>query len=400
MDFPLANLFFVPSEDATAFGRRLRAAAQQAPIVFDTAFGMPILLRKSHITTAYRDTATFSTRMFQAGILNGGLAAMQGDEHARMRRVYNMFFLPRAVSQYEERFVRPISEQVVDRLAGKPRVDLLEDFAMELPRRVIGELFGFPAEKLHETDERVRAMLRGLVRMHDPAAVAESQRAYGETLGLITEVVERESRDTSDTLLGEILRTLKAEHMDTIEASRQIVLSLILGGYETTSWLVANTIHALLAHPDTLARVRQDPSLLPAAIEEGMRWCPSIFGVLRMVERDVRLDDQALSAGTVVCLAGIAGNYDETAYPSPEVYDIDRKPLPAANVFGGGAHFCVGAPLARMEARVGLQALLARFPGLRAVPEERPSFMYGAKDSVAHGPDKLPVLLHHHHHHH
>jgi cytochrome P450 len=395
MNLPTANLLFVPSRDPTALGTRLAAAARRDPIVLDTGLGIPLLLRKAHVSAVARDITTFSTRMFQGGILDGGLAALQGEDHQRMRRVYNMFFLPRPVDRYEVEVVRPIAHEVVARLEGQGHgpegVDLLDAFAMELPRRVISKLFGFPMAQIMENDERVRTMFRGIVRIGDPLAAA--QTAYEETLGLITEVVERERSSRSDTLLGEILRTLEAEDMATLRACQQVVLSLMLGGYETTGWLLANVLYTLLAHPDTLERVRRDPSLLPGAIDESMRWCPSVIGGLRLVERDVEVEGLELKEGMVIHLAGIASHYDEAVYPSPQVFDIDRRPSANPMVFGSGPRFCVGAPLGRMEARVGLEVLLERFPRLRAVPGDEPVFTYGVRESVQHGPDRVRALL-------
>lgn len=393
MTLSTTNLFFVPSGDPTALGKRLAAAARENALVHDTGMGVPVVLRKAHLSAMFRDAATFSTRMFQGGILNGGLAALQGEDHTRMRRIYNMFFLPRAVERYEGSIVRPIAEEVVGRLAGEGPVDLLDAFAMELPRRVISKLFGFPMEQIAENDSRVRAMFRGIVRVGDPVAAAESQKAYEETVGQITEVVERERANPSETLLGEILRTLEAEKMASLEACQQIVLSLLLGGYETTSWLMANALYALLAWPEAMARVRRDPALLPPALEESMRWCPSVAGTVRLVERDVELDGLKLSAGMVIYLASVAPHYEEETYPSPEVFDIGRQPVATPLVFGGGPHYCVGAPLGRMEARVGLSVLLERFPKLRAAPGEKATFTYGVRESVAHGPDKVMALL-------
>jgi cytochrome P450 len=387
------NLFFVPSDDPTALGKRLAAAARETPMVHDTGMGLPVVLRKAHLSAIFRDAVTFSTRMFQGGILNGGLASLQGEDHTRMRRIYNMFFLPRAVERYEASIVRPIAEDMAAGLKAKDSVDLVDAFAMEMPRRVISQLFGFPMEQIADNDHRVRAMFRSIVRVTDPVAVAEGQKAYEETLGQITEVVERERASPRETLLGEILRTLEAENMATMEACQQIVLSLLLGGYETTSWLLANALYSLLAWPDVLERVRRDAGLLSPAIEESMRWCPSVAGTLRLVERDVELDGLQLSGGTVIYLAAVAPHYDEEAYPSPEVFDIGRQPVPTPLVFGGGPHYCVGAPLGRMEARVGLSVLLERFPRLRAAPGEKPTFMYGVRESVAHGPDRVMALL-------
>jgi cytochrome P450 len=167
----------------------------------------------------------------------------------------------------------------------------------------------------------------------------------------------------------------------------------MLGGYETTIWMVANALHALLANPAALEQVRRDHALIPAAIDESMRWCPSVAGTLRLVERDVTLGgDLKLQAGGVIYLPVVA-HYDEATHPSPEVFDLARRPAPTVMVFGGGAHYCVGAPLARMEARVALSTLLTRFPDVRLDPSEKPTFSYGVRESVAHGPDKLPALL-------
>ncbi len=393
MSLPTSNLFFVPSDDPTALGKRLAAAARESPVVKDAGMGLPVLLRKHNVASAFRDVGTFSTRMFQTGILKGGLASLQGEDHAKMRRIYGLFFLPRAVERYEDNIVRPIAEEVVTSLAGREGVDLVDAFAMELPRRVVSRLFGFPMAQIADNDERVRTMFRSIVRVGDPVAAAEGERAYHETLGQITEVVEREKAMPSDSLLGEILRTLETEKMASLEACQQIVLSLLLGGYETTSWLIANALYALMAHPDVLERVREDVSLLPPAIEESMRWCPSVAGTVRLVERDVEMDGVPLAAGTPLYIASVAAHYDEETYPRPGVFDIDRKPPATPMVFGGGPHYCIGAPLGRMEARVGLATLIARYPGLRAAPGAKPTFMYGVRESVAHGPDKLPALL-------
>ncbi len=201
-------------------------------MVRDAGMGLPVLLRKNHVAAAFRDVATFSTRMFQTGILKGGLASLQGEDHAKMRRIYSLFFLPRSVERYEESVVRPITEEVAGELAGREGVDLVDAFAMELPRRVISRLFGFPMAQIADNDERVRTMFRSIVRVGDPVAAAEGERAYHETLGTITEVVERERRMPSDSLLGEILRTLESERMASLEACQKqfAILSPRSGG--------------------------------------------------------------------------------------------------------------------------------------------------------------------------
>ncbi|MFO0756595.1 MAG: cytochrome P450 [Byssovorax sp.] len=385
------SLFFVPSDDPTAIARRFADAAKEAPLVTDAVMGLPVVLRKHHLAAIFKDPVTFTTRMFAAGILKGGLAAMQGEEHVKMRRIYNLFFTPKAVERYEGAIVRPIVTDIVEGLKSDGPIDLIDPFCMEMPKRVISALFGLPMDQLAENDARVRDMFRSIIQIGNPEAAAAGQRAYEEALGQITEVAEREMTAPGDTLLGEIVRTLQAEGMMSLEAVQQIVLSLLLGGYETTIWLMTNSLYALLSHPEALAAVRADLTLLPAAIEESMRWAPSNVGTLRMVERPFEMDELKLAPGTVFYCAQIAQNYDEETYARPAVYDINRRVQP--QIFGGGIHYCVGAPLARMEARVALSLLLQRFPGLRLDASAPPTWMYGVRGSVAHGPDKLSVFL-------
>lgn len=389
--FETQNLLFVPSTDPTDLGKRLVAAGQRSPIVIEAGLGLPTLLRGPHITAALRDTESFSTRMFQAGILKGGLAALAGEEHQKMRRVYNMFFTPRAVQRYEDSITRPIADQVVAGLAGRDHADLIDEFAVALPKRVISTLFGLPLEQLEENDARVRTMFRGIIQVQNPVAVAESEVAYQATLADLAPLIEREMHSPGPSLLGEIIRVMKDEGMASVHNCQQVVISLILGGYETTIWLFANALHSLLVHPEVLAQVQARPELVVPAIEESMRWCPSNTGAIRLVEKKVSLPDLELEPGTVVYLAAVAMHYDESQYPDPYRFQLGRKVTPM--IFGGGSHYCVGAQLARMEARVGISALLARFPNLRRDPSHQPTFTYGVRESVAYGPDRLPAWL-------
>jgi cytochrome P450 len=385
------NLLCLPSTDPTALGRRLGAAAKKNAIVHEPSLGLPMLLRSQHIGPALRDTESFSNRMFQAGVLKGGLASLAGEEHTRMRRIYNLFFTPRALARYEESIVRPTVTDMVGRLKEKEHVDLLDDFCVAVPKHIISRLFGLPLEHLDKNDARVRTMFRGIIQIGNPLAATAADQALSDTLQDLAPLIDEEMATPSHRLLGEIIRVLKEEGMASLEICQQIVISLLLGGYETTIWLFANALHALLAHPEVLSQVRQAPESISGAIEESMRWCPSTVGTVRLVEKKVSLPDLELEPGTVVYLAATTGHYDENQYPEPERYDIKRKVTPM--IFGGGPHFCVGAQLARMEARIALSELIANHPALRLDPVEPPIFTYGVRESVAHGPDRLPAFL-------
>jgi cytochrome P450 len=386
------SLFATVSEDPTELGMNLAAAALEHPIYFDEGLGMPVVLRNSEVLAALRDDQTFSNRVFHSPLTKDALLSMDGEAHTRMRKIYNSFFAPQQVRRYEESIVAPAIAEVIDQLAKSTRVDLVDDFCMLVPQRVISALFGLPGERIAENDVLVRAILRALISPFDPRAVAEGVRAHAELASEINAIAERELERPSDTLLGEIAKGLVAEGMGTVQACEGVVFSLILASYETTIWGLASIMSALLRYPDVFARVRENPELLPNAIEESWRWCGSAMGTLRFVERETELAGQTLPGGSVVHLSFVASNFDPHVYPRPETFDIEHKVK--SMTFGGGAHFCVGASLARMESRVAVAQLLKRFPGLRADSDRKaPVFAPGTRGAASFGPDHLPAVL-------
>jgi cytochrome P450 len=386
------SLFVTQSQDPTEFSRTMAAAAKRCPVYFDEMLGLPVVLQTSAINAALKDTETFSTRVFAQGLMRDALISQEGDAHTRMRKLYNNFFAPRQIKAYEERIVLPAVRDVVDSLARQDQPDLIDHFAMIVPQRVVSALFALPMDDIAKNDVLVRAMLLAIIRPLDEVAGAAGKAAYEVMSGTLHEIAARELANPSDTLLGEIAKALIAEGQNDVEACERIVFTLILGSYETTIWGIAAVVAALLRHPDALARVRADHSLVPGAIEEAWRWCGTAPSTIRFVERETNIGGETLSAGTVVALALGAPLYDEALYAEPERYDIERPAKPMH--FGGGIHYCVGAPLARMETRVAITELLERFPDLRMDPARpAPTFMLGTRHSVAYGPDHLPVIL-------
>jgi cytochrome P450 len=389
---PRKSLFSFTSENPSAFGAHLAAAAREHSVYFDEGLGVAVVLRGADVAAVLRDSETFSTRTYDIGIMKGALVTLDGESHTRMRRLFNAVLSPRVISRYEETIVTPVARRVVERLARKERADLFDEFAILMPMGVTSALFGLPEERIAENDVLIRKMIRSVVMPQDPVVMAEGRSAHAVMEAQLREIAEREVAHPSDTLLGEIARALVAEGLGGVEACEGVVLTLILGSYETTSWMLANLLVALLAHPDAMDQLRQQPSLLPQAIEEAARWCNSAAGIVRFVEREATIGGETLAAGTILYLSLIARHYDEEIYPRPEIFDIHRRPVGLLN-FGGGPHYCVGAPLARMEARIGVSLLLERFPALRADPMLRPMFSTAPRGAAAFGPDRIPALL-------
>lgn len=389
---PRKNLLSMVSEDPTSLGMQLAAIGRDEPAVFDEGLGMPMLLRSADIQTVLRDEATFSTRVFQNGLMKDALIATGGEAHTRMRKLYNGFFAPQQIARYEQDIVVPAVELALDDLSRAQSPELIDHFCTQVPQRVVSALFGLPAEKIAENDALVRAILLAIVRPYDEQAVAAGNAAYATMSEDLHDIARRELANPGPTLFGEIAKTLIANGDGNVEACERIVLTLVLGSYETTIWGLASTVAALLRYPDAQARLRANLALLPNAIEESWRWCGSTLGTVRFVEREVTIAGQTFAPGSVIEAAWMGTHYEPDVYPNPEEFDLERKTK--TMIFSGGPHFCVGAPLARMETRVAISRLLTRFPVLRADPDRpAPKFMLGTRGSVSFGPDVLPAVL-------
>jgi cytochrome P450 len=224
----------------------------------------------------------------------------------------------------------------------------------------------------------------------DPTLVEPGTTAFAELQAYTTALVEAERARPGDNLLGQIIQAHVDEGGYTPEAVTVAVIGLLLGGFETTVQLLAATVTALLLHPDALRRVREDPALATAAFDEALRWATPTAGLYRLVKRDTTIAGTPIAAGGMVYLAIAAAHFDAAVYPDPHQFRLDR---PGTHLgFGAGPHYCVGAPLARLESRAALSALLDACPRLRLDPAAELSFHYSARGFPQHGTETLRVL--------
>jgi cytochrome P450 len=384
------SAFLAKSESPAAIGQALAALGREQPVVHDELMAAPVVLRHHDVSKAIRDSDTFSTAFYGIGPMATSMIAKNGPEHTRQRRIYNRFFNPAASARYAER-VTPIAERMFGALAGRRRADLIEDVMVRYPMAVFLDLLGIPDELGDQGLDWVRAIVRQLGSPMDESVVAPGEAAAAELSAYCDELVERERRDPGDNLLGEVIRAHLAEDQYSVEACSTAVVSLLLGGFETTIQMLAGTVGALLANPDALAAVRADHGLIDAAVDESFRWANPSPGLYRLVTKDVTVAGTTFAQGSLVYLCVAAAHFDADAYPDPDRFDLDRHPSHLG--FGLGRHYCAGAPLARIEAKAGLTALLAASPELRLDPDKPPAFHYGARGFVQHGTEALHVLL-------
>ncbi|MDA8372164.1 MAG: cytochrome P450 [Nocardiopsaceae bacterium] len=292
-------------------------------------------------------------------------------DHTRLRKLVSRAFTVRRVNE-----LRPRVEQITDGLltalpekAEGGVVDLIEHFAYPLPITIICELVGVPEE-----DRPLwREWSDALTRIDDIDRMGGAVRDMVEH---IRHMLDQRRAAPSDDLLDALIR-VRDDEGDRLSETELItmVLTLVIAGHETTAHLIGNGTAALLTHPGQLALIREDPQLLPAAVHELMRWCgPVLVTRPRYATEDVTVADTLIRQGDTVEAVLVSANRDPRYFPDPDRLDITRRPEGRGEQhigFGHGAHYCLGAALARQEGEVAFGRLFDRYPGLAlAVPEE------------------------------
>jgi cytochrome P450 len=312
-------------------------------------------------------------------------------DHTRLRKLVARAFVPARVAALEPA-ITDIANDLLDRLPpAEPdtAVDLVAGYAHPLPFRVIGELLGVPVADRPALDSWFQTLLRPYAGDPPPDMVAASD----SIVAYLADLVAAKSRTPGDDLVSVLVFASDDEDRLTRQELLSSLFQLIVAGHDTTTSLIGNSVVALVDHPDQMADLVGDPGLLPGAVEELLRFCAAVpHATFRVTTEAVDIGNTVIPAGrqVLVCLA--AANRDPLEWDDPDELDIRRVPRPHL-AFGHGAHFCLGAPLARLEARTALASLLGRFPRLRlAVARDALAWSHG-DGLVLRGLDSLPVTL-------
>jgi cytochrome P450 len=330
--------FFVVSryEDVKRVGR--------TPLVFSSAPGITVVDEGSD---------------FEAG--QSSMLQMDPPRHARYRKLVSGGFTPRRINALEP-MIRALANEILDDAAAKGSVDFVTDVAAELPLRVIARFLGVPEED------------RGLLFTSSNRLLGFEDAEYGTTeadardgamdLAMIAyRVGEARKMAPQDDIITILLNAeVDGERLSDIDFIAFFVL-LTVAGNETTRNQTSHTLRLLLEHPAELAKLRADPSLLPGAIEEALRYSPPVMYFRRTTTVDTELRGVAIPKGSYVTIYYPSANRDEDVFPDPDRFDITRSPNEHL-AFGDGEHFCLGASLARMQLRAIIGETLRRFPGI------------------------------------
>ncbi|MER8012534.1 cytochrome P450 [Streptomyces sp. NPDC094149] len=305
-----------------------------------------------------KDAGRIGTELLDEELIGKHLLVTDPPQHTRLRSLVSRAFTARRVAELRPR-IRQITDELLDAMLPRGRADLVDSFAYPLPITVICELLGVPE------------MDRGEFRRMSTEAVAPSSPeaeydAFARLAAYLTELIEdkRCAGPTGD-LLSDLVRTT-AEDGDRLSPGelRGMAFVLLIAGHETTVNLISGAVHTLLTHPDQLAALRADMSLVDAAVEETLRYeGPVENATFRFAAETLEIGGTKIMRGDAVMIGLSAADRDASRYPAPDRFDLHRDAR-GHLAFGHGIHYCLGAPLARLEARTAIRTLLERAPDL------------------------------------
>ncbi|MCY1003291.1 cytochrome P450 [Myxococcus sp. MISCRS1] len=370
----------------------LARARREAPVFFSPALGAWVVTRHADISAVVADTERFSSAEsitvgaattppeVVAALMDGyplvpSLVDNDPPAHSRFRGLVSKAFTGRRLAE-KEPFIRALVDELIDSFRNEGKADLFLRFAHPLSASIIAEILGIPRADIHRfrrwSDELTTvlaahgpiehqvACARGVVEFQRYLAQALEERKTAPREDLLSDIVTGSRELTPPMSMAELVSMLMQVHF---------------AGHETTAGLIVGAVELLLEHPEQLQALRDDPSLIAGAVEEAVRMTSPVHAMFRTALEPVELGGVPIPKGAHIRIVYASANRDEARFHEPERFDVRRPDVKKHLAFGQGLHFCIGAPLARLEARLALEALLRSLPGLRLGPGQTPGFL-------------------------
>jgi len=337
------------------------------PVTWVPELNMWLIVRYEDVVQVLLDWQTFgleSEHSLIADTIGPMMLSMDGPAHQRLRVPLATPFRPKPLRRNYAGIIADMAHLLVDEFVAEGTADLHSQFATELALLTVTTVLGFPIADRASFHEWYRDLAAAIGNVLGDTAVRErGQQAFARFHSYVVGVLEQLKRQPDESVLGQMIASEAADlTMDELVSNTAITF---FGGLETTAALLSNTVWCLLTHPADLARLQADENLWANAVEEVLRWESPVQTAHRHVRRDTAVQGNPIGAGQMVQCMLSAANRDPRLFAEPDRFDIDRANAAKHLSFARGPHFCFGAPLARLEATIGLPILLARLPNLR-----------------------------------
>jgi cytochrome P450 len=377
---------------------------REAPIYWSDLWGCWILTRYRDIVSTLQNPRRFSSvgRLTAAMELpqdvreqvrplvrhySQGLINVDPPDHTRLRQLVHKAFLPGTVGAMAG-YVEGIVERLIEEVQPRGKMDIIRDFAYPLPVTVIARLMGVPPAD-HGKLKRWSGKIVEFMATPKPApeVLMSSQDALLALQDYFRSTFRRRRVEPRDDLISALVAAEEAGERLTEEELISTCVTLLIGGHETTTYLISSGVLALIQHPEQLRKLRVNPDGARMAVEEMLRYEGPFQRNRRLATEAVELDGHLIQKGQLLVQMLGAANRDPAVFPNPDSFDIERHPNRHVS-FGHGPHFCIGAPLARLEAPIAINALLRRLPNLELATDE-----LAWKNTVFRGLERLPVTF-------
>lgn len=359
---------------------------QNAPIYWSNAWKAWVLTRYEDVIAVLRQVDKFSNAGRVSYLLQNldndvrqqlthleqhyeiGLAHSDPPDHTRLRALLNRVFTPRMVETWRPR-IETVTNQLIDTMLEQEQPDIIRDVAYPLPATIIAEMIGTSPEDIplfRDWAVSINRLFELGGRISEKAA-REAQDSLYTMREYIMKLVENRRKNPQDDIVG---RLVSAEEKLSMNELVSTCVTLFVAGHETTTNLISNGMYLLLKHPEQMQLLKDNPNLIESAVEEILRYEPSVPRAWRIAKQDVSIGSETIKAGSLIFPILSAANRDPEHFPHPDVFDIQRNNKKQL-AFGYGIHFCLGAPLARVEGAIALKTLIQRLPAMQLANEPR-----------------------------
>ncbi len=365
----------------------LRRARQEAPVFFSEALQTWVVTRHEDVTAVLAEPSRYSSvaalsnkraapflpavvAVLDQGIpYEGGMVDMDPPVHTLFRRLFNRAFTARRLAEMNPRIECIVSE-LVTRFAAKGRGDVVAEVAYPLPARVIAGVFGVPDADIEHLKRWSDQWIIIFAQRGNEGELVDAARGVVTFQRYVRHFLQAQLANPGDDLTGDLLRAVAdMDEPPSIDTLVGVVMTVLFAGHETTTTLIGSTVRLLLQHPFALKALRSDPSLLPVAISEALRFDPPVASMYRTTTCEVRLGGVTLPKGAHLQLSFVSANRDATVFPDPDTFDLRRPRDQPILSFGRGIHYCIGAALAQAEAQYALREIV-KLKGLRLVADQ------------------------------